>query len=98
MARPTRGRFAAILIAATVAAALSAGIANLLTSAQTSAAKAYRAYWRKLPGTDGDDTLDHSAITFLMARSGQCAGFIACAQPHDEVVRRRGGFMATGTS
>lgn len=40
-------------------------------------AKAYRAYWRKVPTEGGDYTMDHTASVFLMDAKGEFAGTIA---------------------
>jgi protein SCO1/2 len=34
-------------------------------------AKAYRVYYKKVPTKDGDYTMDHTAIVYLMDRNGQ---------------------------
>lgn len=61
-------------------------------------AKAYRVYWRTVPGSDGDYTLDHTAITYLMDRSGRYAGIIGYAEPHGEVVKRLRQLVEGGVS
>ncbi|MFC7399150.1 SCO family protein [Chelatococcus sp. GCM10030263] len=40
-------------------------------------AKAYKVYWRKVPTDNGDYTLDHSAIVYLMDAKGAFTGTIA---------------------
>ena len=35
------------------------------------AAKAYRVYYKKVPTKDGDYTMDHTAIVYLMDKNGQ---------------------------
>lgn len=35
------------------------------------AAKAYRVFYRKVPGKDGDYTMDHSSVIYLMDRRGR---------------------------
>jgi len=40
-------------------------------------AKAYRAYWRKVPLENGDYTMDHTASVYLMDAGGEFAGTIA---------------------
>jgi len=39
-------------------------------------ARAYRVYWRKVPTADGDYTLDHTAVVYLMDATGSYAGII----------------------
>jgi protein SCO1/2 len=34
-------------------------------------AKAYRVYYKKVPLTDGDYTVDHTAIVYLMDKNGR---------------------------
>ena len=34
-------------------------------------AKAYRVYYKKVPTKDGDYTMDHTAIVYLMDKNGQ---------------------------
>lgn len=45
------------------------------------AAKAYRVYWRRVPTSDGDYTMDHSAMVYLMDRDGQFTDTIAYGSP-----------------
>jgi protein SCO1/2 len=40
-------------------------------------AKAYKVYWRKVPTDNGDYTLDHSAVVYLMDGNGAFTGTIA---------------------
>ncbi|MDE1566598.1 SCO family protein [Aquabacter sp. P-9] len=51
------------------------------------AAKAYRVYWRKVPTSDGDYTMDHTALIYLMDAKGGYEGFIAYKD--DEATRDR---------
>ena len=47
-------------------------------------AKAYRVYYRKVPLKDGDYTMDHTAIVYLMDKSGQfVAPFSLQRRPED---------------
>lgn len=48
-------------------------------------AKAYRVFWRKVPTSDGDYTLDHTAVVYLMDRQGHYAGIIGYKE--DEAAR-----------
>ncbi len=50
-------------------------------------AKAYRVYWRKVPTSDGDYTMDHTALIYLMDANGAYSGFIAYKD--DEATRDR---------
>jgi protein SCO1/2 len=51
------------------------------------AAQAYRVYWRKVPTSDGDYTMDHTALIYLMDAKGAYEGFIAYKD--DEATRDR---------
>ena len=39
-------------------------------------AKAYRVFWRKVPTANGDYTMDHTAVVYLMDAAGAYAGII----------------------
>ena len=41
------------------------------TNALAAVAKAYRVYYKKVPLKDGDYTMDHTAIVYLMDKNGQ---------------------------
>lgn len=43
--------------------------------------KAYRVFWEKVPGTDGDYTINHTASVFLMDAGGRFAGTISYGEP-----------------
>lgn len=43
-------------------------------------AKAYRAYVKKVPTKDGDYTMDHTAVVFMMDRDGK---FVGTLDPHE---------------
>lgn len=47
-------------------------------------AKSYRVYWRKVPTTDGDYTMDHSAMVYLMDAEGRFHDVIAYGTPEPE--------------
>ncbi|KGM31182.1 SCO family protein [Inquilinus limosus] len=47
-------------------------------------AKSYRVYWRKVPTTDGDYTMDHSAMVYLMDAEGRFHDIIAYGTPEPE--------------
>ncbi|BAF87337.1 electron transport SCO1/SenC protein [Azorhizobium caulinodans ORS 571] len=54
-------------------------------------ARAYRVYWKRVPGKDGDYTLDHTATVYLMDARGQFAGTIGYgedASSRDAKLRR----------
>lgn len=54
-------------------------------------ARAYRVYWKRVPGKDGDYTLDHTATVYLMDARGQFAGTIGYgeeASSRDDKLRR----------
>ena len=54
-------------------------------------AKAYRVYWRKVPTGDGDYTMDHSAMIYLMDAEGRFTDTIAygTAEPERVAALRR---------
>jgi protein SCO1/2 len=52
----------------------------------TAVAKAYRVYWRKVPTSDGDYTMDHSAMIYLMDAEGRFTDTIAYGTPGPERV------------
>ncbi len=43
--------------------------------------KAYRAYARKVPLKDGDYTMDHTALVYLMGKDGKFVGAFNIEQP-----------------
>ncbi|WP_342241409.1 SCO family protein [Inquilinus sp. OTU3971] len=47
-------------------------------------AKSYRVYWRKVPTADGDYTMDHSAMVYLMDSEGRFTDTIAYGTPEPE--------------
>ena len=47
-------------------------------------AKSYRVYWRKVPTGDGDYTMDHSAMVYLMDSDGRFTDTIAYGTPEPE--------------
>lgn len=47
-------------------------------------AKSYRVYWRKVPTDDGDYTMDHSAMVYLMDAEGRFVDMIAYGTPEPE--------------
>lgn len=47
-------------------------------------AKSYRVYWRKVPTSDGDYTMDHSAMVYLMDAEGRFHDIIAYGTPEPE--------------
>jgi protein SCO1/2 len=53
-------------------------------------AKAYRVYYKKVPLKDGDYTMDHTAIVYLMDKSGQfVAPFSLKRRPEDSAADLR---------
>jgi protein SCO1 len=44
-------------------------------------AQAFRVYYRKIPTRDGDYTMDHSAIVYLMDANGRFVNMIAYQEP-----------------
>jgi len=54
------------------------------TQALADVAKAYRVYYKKVPLKDGDYTMDHTAIVYLMDKNGQfVAPFSLKRKPED---------------
>lgn len=56
--------------------------------------KAYRVFWEKVPGTDGDYTINHTASVFLMDAGGRFVGTISYGEPASsriEKLRRLAG-------
>jgi protein SCO1/2 len=49
--------------------------------------RAYRAYYRRVPTSSGDYTMDHTAIVYLMDRSGQFIGSFNVERPPEEAAR-----------
>lgn len=47
-------------------------------------ARSYRVYWRKVPTADGDYTMDHSAMVYLMDAEGRFTDTIAYGTPEPE--------------
>ena len=53
-------------------------------------AKAYRVYYKKVPLKDGDYTMDHTAIVYLMDKNGQfVAPFSLKRRPEDAAAELR---------
>ena len=53
-------------------------------------AKAYRVYYKKVPLKDGDYTMDHTAIVYLMDKNGQfVAPFSLKRKPEDAAAELR---------
>ena len=46
--------------------------------------KGYRVYAKKVPGKDGDYTMDHSALVYLMDKSGHFVGSFNLDRPQPE--------------
>lgn len=49
--------------------------------------KAYRAYYRRVPLSSGDYTMDHTAIVYLMDKRGQFVGAFNVERPPAEAAR-----------
>ncbi len=50
------------------------------------AIKSFRAYARKVPGKDGEYSMDHSAVVYLMNKRGQFVNAFNIKQPPDKAV------------
>ena len=51
------------------------------------AVKAYRAYYKRVPTSSGDYTMDHTAIVYLMDRKGQFIGSFNTERSPQEAAR-----------
>ncbi len=51
-------------------------------------AKAFRAYYKKVPLDDGDYTVDHSAVVYLFDRQAQFVSPVVMERPVADVVRQ----------
>lgn len=60
--------------------------------------KAYRAYWRKVPTGDGDYTMDHTALIYLMNAAGEFVGTIAYEEQADVRIAKLKRLVAGGPS
>ncbi|WP_439814537.1 SCO family protein [Zavarzinia sp. CC-PAN008] len=52
------------------------------------AARAYRAFYQKVPTEGGDYTMDHSAFTYLMDANGKFVDFIGLQEPRETRVAK----------
>lgn len=53
-----------------------------------SVGKAYRAYWEKVPTSESDYTMNHTASVFLMDAKGEFFGTIAYGEDHESRVAK----------
>ena len=51
------------------------------------AVKAYRAYYKRVPTSSGDYTMDHTAIVYLMDRNGRFVKTLDLKRPPEVVAR-----------
>jgi cytochrome oxidase Cu insertion factor (SCO1/SenC/PrrC family) len=51
------------------------------------AARAYRVYYKKVPGAKASEAVDHSAFIYLMDRDGKYLGFFPPGTPADRMVQ-----------
>jgi protein SCO1/2 len=58
-------------------------------------AKEYRIYYAKHPLKDGDYTMDHSAMIYLMDRQGKLVGTLTYGDKKDEAVAKLRRLLAT---
>jgi protein SCO1/2 len=56
------------------------------SAAVAAVAKAYRVYYRKVPLDDGGYTMDHTAIVYLMDKSGRFVGPFSLKRPTEAAV------------
>lgn len=70
-------------------------IVGLSGSAEATQAiqRAYRVYAKKVPTKDGDYTMDHTAIVYLMDKRGRFVNAFNIAQPADEAARELARYL-----
>lgn len=51
-------------------------------------AKQYRAVYEKIPTSDGDYTMNHTAIVYLMDGTGKLSDVVGYGEPHDSQVQK----------
>jgi protein SCO1/2 len=56
------------------------------SAAVAAVAKAYRVYYRKVPMDDGGYTMDHTAIVYLMDKSGRFVAPFSLKRPTEAAV------------
>jgi protein SCO1 len=56
-------------------------------------AKAYRAYYRKVPLKDGSYTMDHTALVYLMDKRGNFVGSFNVKRPPQEAVKELSRYL-----
>ena len=56
-------------------------------AAVDAAIRAYRGFARKVPTKDGDYTMEHTALVYLMDRDGRFVGSFNAARPPAEAAR-----------
>jgi protein SCO1/2 len=55
--------------------------------------KEYRVYSRKVPGSDGDYSMDHSSIVYLMDKQGRFVNAFNLDQPVDAAARQLQAYL-----
>jgi len=58
------------------------------------AARAYRVYYKKVPGAKASEAVDHSAFIYLMDRDGKYLGFFPPGTPADRMVQVMRPYLA----
>jgi protein SCO1/2 len=58
-------------------------------------AREYRVYYAKHPLKDGDYTMDHSAVIYLMDREGRLAGTLTYGEKHEDAVAKLKRLLAS---
>lgn len=51
-------------------------------------AKTFRVYYRKVPTSDGDYTMDHSAVVYLMGADGKFVDFVGYQEPESRALAK----------
>ena len=61
-------------------------------------ARDYRVYYKRFPGDDGNYTMDHSSIVYLMGADGRFASMIAYQEPDDSALAKLNGLLTVPSS
>ena len=55
--------------------------------------RAYRVYAKKVPMKDGDYTMDHTALVYLMDKKGRFVNAFNIARPADEAAQELSKYL-----
>lgn len=56
-------------------------------------AKAFKVYFKKVPGENGDYTMDHTGIVYLMDKQGRFVSAFSLSQPPKQAARELEGYL-----